>query len=108
MARKSRSGGSTSGTPPTPVATTRHPQHAASRIAMQKDSVNEQFRKTCARWSTSDTLACGTFPSNVTRSVSPCALVIVSKCGRIDPSPAMRKSTCGNFLHAAGMTPARR
>ncbi len=37
-------GGSTSGTPPTQVDTTKSPQEAASRRAMQKDSVKEQLR----------------------------------------------------------------
>jgi hypothetical protein len=38
-------GGNTSGTPPTSVETTRRPQQAASRIAIQKDSVKEVLRK---------------------------------------------------------------
>lgn len=45
----------TSGTPPTLVLTTKSPQQAASRMAMQKDSVSEQFRKMCPRTSTSRT-----------------------------------------------------
>jgi hypothetical protein len=40
-------GGKTSGTPPTLVDTTSSPQLlAASKMAMQKDSVREQFKKT--------------------------------------------------------------
>mmetsp|Transcript_1230 Transcript_1230/g.4943 ORF Transcript_1230/g.4943 Transcript_1230/m.4943 type:complete len:281 (+) Transcript_1230:237-1079(+) len=105
-ARNSRSGGSTSGTPPTPVATTRHPQHAASSMAMQKLSVSEQLRNTCARRSTSTTRSCGTFPRSVTLDVSPCFWVMRSKCGRMGPSPATRKSTSGKAAHAAGITPA--
>jgi len=38
-------GGKTSGTPPTSVETTRRPQHAASRIAIQNDSVKLVFKK---------------------------------------------------------------
>lgn len=37
-------GGRTSGTPPTSVETTRRPQQAASRIAMQNDSVKLVFK----------------------------------------------------------------
>ncbi len=45
-------GGSTSGTPPTFVETTKSPHDAASNNAMQKDSVNEQLRKMCPRTKT--------------------------------------------------------
>ena len=58
-AKNSRSGGSTSGTPPTLVATTRHPAHAASKMAIQKDSVKEQFRKIRARFNTLAMFPCG-------------------------------------------------
>jgi hypothetical protein len=37
-------GGRTSGTPPTSVETTRRPQQAASRIAIQNDSVKLVFK----------------------------------------------------------------
>jgi hypothetical protein len=40
-------GGRTSGTPPTFVETTNRPQEAASKRAIQNDSVKEQLRKIC-------------------------------------------------------------
>lgn len=45
LARYAICGGKTSGTPPTSVVTTKRPQHAASRIAIQNDSVKLQLRK---------------------------------------------------------------
>jgi hypothetical protein len=45
-------GGSTSGTPPTRVLTTNNPHDAASTIAIQNASVNEQFTKIFPRHKT--------------------------------------------------------
>jgi hypothetical protein len=50
-------GGRTSGTPPTSVETTRRPQHAASRIAIQNDSVKLVFKNICPLFKTSFTLS---------------------------------------------------
>ena len=102
------SSGNTSGTPPTAVATTRHPHDAASRMAMQNDSVSEALRNTSPRRSTSGTLSCDTFPRMVTRSVKPASSIAFSKCFRIDPSPAIRKSKSSCSAHACGITPANR
>jgi hypothetical protein len=44
FAKEIMSSGKISGTPPTRVETTYSPAHAASRIAMPKDSVKEVFK----------------------------------------------------------------
>jgi hypothetical protein len=48
-ANSTRPGGSTSGTPPTRVDTTKRPAQAASRIPIPNASVSEGLRKICAR-----------------------------------------------------------
>ena len=108
FAKNMMSFGKTSGTPPTAVATTRHPHDAASRMAMQNDSVSDALRKMSPRRNTSGTSSCGTCPSTTTRSVKPASEMDFSRCFRIDPSPAMMKSKSSYLAHASGMTPAKR
>ena len=97
------SSGKTSGTPPTFVDTTNNPHDAASKIAIQNDSVKEQFKNICPRTNTFLTFACGTDPKNSTRSCNRSRSTISSNTNFFDPSPPMIKSTLSNSLQMMGM-----
>mmetsp|Transcript_21425 Transcript_21425/g.46797 ORF Transcript_21425/g.46797 Transcript_21425/m.46797 type:complete len:251 (+) Transcript_21425:616-1368(+) len=102
------SGSRTSGTPPTLVETTSRPQLAASRMAMQKDSVREQFKNMCPRRKTLATFLCGTAPKKATRSCR-CSLSTIScRFSNLLPSPPTMKSTRGKSSHTFGMIPTKR
>lgn len=64
---------------------------AASRMAIQNDSVRLQFRKMCPRTSTLRTLAWGTAPRISTRSCSWLFSRISSRRSLFGPSPPMMK-----------------
>mmetsp|Transcript_18598 Transcript_18598/g.42988 ORF Transcript_18598/g.42988 Transcript_18598/m.42988 type:complete len:350 (+) Transcript_18598:403-1452(+) len=102
------SGSRTSGTPPTFVETTSSPQLAASSMAMQKDSVSEQFRKTWHRRRTPATSLCGTAPRKVTRSCRRSRSTISWRFSSLLPSPPTMKSTWGRRAQTFGMIPTNR
>ncbi len=86
-ANKIMSEGRTSGIPPTFVETVKRPQLAASKIAIQNDSVRELFRKTCPRVRLRRTSELGTVPRNSTLWCSWCCSTITSRFKRLGPSP---------------------
>ena len=108
VAKTTMSGGSTSGTPPTFVATVSRPHAAASRMAMQKASVREQLRNSCPRTSTSLTSSCLTSPSSSTLSYSMCFSTISSTCSLLGPSPPMMKYNSGSLAAISATTSTRR
>jgi hypothetical protein len=89
-------GGKTSGTPPTSVLTTNRPQQAASRIAIQKDSVNEVFRKIWPLHRTSLTFPGSKAPSNSTLSYKLFLSTNYFKSYILSPSPPIIKFTLLN------------
>ena len=103
--------GNTSGTPPTAVATTNNPQLAASTIAVQNASVNEQFKKISPRRKMFGTSSCFESPKN---SIFPlhsflCVFSHTSrKCGSIGPDPAIMKRTFLFSFNVNGISFARR
>mmetsp|Transcript_32094 Transcript_32094/g.102108 ORF Transcript_32094/g.102108 Transcript_32094/m.102108 type:complete len:245 (+) Transcript_32094:264-998(+) len=103
-ARMAMSSGSTSGMPPTSVLTGSRPQAAASRMAMQKDSVSEQLRKICPRASTRGTSGESTCPRISTRSWSSWFSRVSSRMKRFGPSPPMMMYTFGCRRQSSGST----
>ena len=101
-------GGSTSGTPPTSVDTTSRPQQAASRMAMQNDSVKLVFRKIWPRQSTSLTLSCGRPPSSSTLPCKLCFSTSAYSYFMPSPSPPMIKFTFLNQANIFGIIPIKR
>mmetsp|Transcript_1320 Transcript_1320/g.2322 ORF Transcript_1320/g.2322 Transcript_1320/m.2322 type:complete len:208 (+) Transcript_1320:667-1290(+) len=102
------SGSSTSGTPPTFVDTTKRPQLAASKIAIQNDSVREQFKNTCPCRNTFATLECGTAPRKSTRSCRCSRSTISCRFNNLLPSPPTIKSTSGNRRQIFGIIPTNK
>lgn len=101
-------GGNTSGTPPTSVVTTRRPQHAASKIAMQNDSVREVFRKMWPLHKAFLTSECLRAPKSSTLPSRPFLSTNYFKTTILGPSPPIIKFTCLNCLQIFGMRPIKR
>ena len=100
--------GRTSGTPPTSVVTTSSPQQAASKIAIQNDSVKLVFKKMCPLHRTSLTFSCGKPPRS---STLPCRLCLSTSSKRSAipvPSPPMIKLTLVNWANIFGIMQSRR
>ena len=108
LASKTIWGGRTSGTPPTSVDTTKSPQHAASKMAMQKDSVNEVFKKMCPLHKTFLTSECLSAPSSSTLECKLYFSTSIFICTILSPSPPMMKLTCGYKLTIFGINPISR
>lgn len=101
-------GGNTSGTPPTSVVTTKSPQQAASRIAIQNDSVSEVLRKIWPRHSTSLTWLWLSAPRS---SILECKLYFSTSAfiyTILSPSPPIIKFTCGKRDIIFGINPINR
>ena len=97
------SGGSTSGIPPTFVETQSRPQDAASRIAMQKASVRDVFKKMWPLQSTSRTWLWGREPKSSTLSAMLYLSLISRSRAILGPSPPMMKCTLECLLIISGI-----
>ena len=101
-------GGNTSGTPPTSVDTTSNPQQAASRIAIQNDSVSDVFKNMWPLQSASRTSECLSPPSSSILSCNSYLSRSYTRRSILSPSPPIIKWTFLYNLSIFGIIPIRR